>query len=181
MHTRWKPFLPALQLLSVVFVALSLIPAGAHLFALPNKLALADTEYLLVQQIYRGWSLFALAVLPALGLTLLHALALRERTARFVPALIALGCMLASQAIFWIWTQPANRATESWTRIPTNFAELRTQWEYSHAVAACFVLAALIFLVWSVLERADSVHVRKTRPKVIQGRTVYRAVRTIRR
>src|SRR5687767_14676805 len=110
-----KWFLPTLQLLSLFFVGLALIPAGAHLSELPNKLWLSDADYLRVQQIYRGWWLFAFAVMPAVLLTLLHALALRQRMARFLPALGAFGCMLASQVIFWIWTYPANRATLSWT------------------------------------------------------------------
>src|SRR5262245_23280545 len=101
---RW--FLPAVQLLSLLFVGLALIPAGAHLFELPNKLALKDSDYLVVQQIYRGWWLFAFAILPALIFTGVHAFAVRARWSRFIPALGAFLCMLATQAIFWIWTYP---------------------------------------------------------------------------
>jgi ABC-type uncharacterized transport system permease subunit len=181
MLTLPRRFLPALQLLSMIFVALCLVPAGAHLFALPNKLALSDEDYLLVQGIYRGWWMFAFAVLPAIALTWLHAWAVRTERARFVPALSAALCMLASQAIFWIWTYPASHQTESWTRLTENFATLRTQWEYSHAAAACVVMAAFVCLVWSILERSDTNRSRQTRPTLVQGRTVYRAVRTIRR
>ena len=176
-----KWLLPAVQLLSLLFVALSLIPAGAHLFELPNKLALSDANYLLVQQLYRGWWLFAFAILPALFFTLVHALAVRHRRTRFVPALGAFLCMLATQVIFWIWTFPANHATQSWTTMPADFATLRAQWEYSHAAAACFALAGFGLLVWSVVDLMGALHARQTRPTLIQGRTVYRTLRTIRR
>jgi hypothetical protein len=171
-------FLPILQVLSLLFVALALIPAGAHLFELPNKLGLLDADYLRVQQIYRGWWMFAFAVIPALIFTLLHALALRARLERFIPALGAFVCMLGTQAIFWIWTYPANRATLDWTQMPAHFAALRAQWEYSHAAAACLALAAFVLLVWSIVDPAGAVRGRQTRPTLIQGRTVYRAVRT---
>ena len=175
---RW--FLPAVQLLSLLFVGLALIPAGAHLFELPNKLALKDSDYLVVQQIYRGWWLFALAILPALLFTAVHAFVVRARWSRFIPALGAFLCMLATQAIFWIWTYPANRQTANWTEIPATFTTLRAQWEFSHAAAACFALLAFALLVWSVVDLAGAVQARHTRPRVIQGRTVYRVLRSIR-
>ena len=179
MPKKW--FLPALQLLSLLFVGLALIPAGAHLFELPNKVGLSDADYLRVQQIYRGWWLFAFAVFPALLFTLLHAFALRGRMERFLPALGAFVCMLATQAIFWIWTYPANHATTSWTAMPTGFSALRAQWEYSHAAAACFALVGFALLVWSVVDPMGAMRARHTRPTLVHGRSVYRAVGTIRR
>jgi hypothetical protein len=175
-----KWYLPALQLLSLLFVALALIPAGAHLFELPNKLALTDRDYLLVQQVYRGWWLFGLAVIPALFLTLAHAIAVRERAERFVPALGAFLCMLATQVIFWIWTQPANRATSNWTEMPEAFDRLRAQWEYSHAAAALFALMGFALLAWSIVDLVGAAHARRLRPRLIHGRTVYRDTPTIR-
>ncbi len=181
MRMLGKWFLPAVQLLSLLFVGLALIPAGAHLFELPNKLALKDSDYLLVQQIYRGWWLFALAIVPALIFTGVHALLVRARWARFIPALGAFLSMLATQLIFWLWTYPANRQTENWTAMPPDFATLRAQWEYSHAAAACFALLAFVLLVWSVVDLAGVLQARHTRPRVLQGRTVYRVIRTIQR
>ncbi len=173
-----KWLLPTVQLLSLLFVGLALIPAGAHLFELPNKLALSGADYLLVQQLYRGWWLFALVILPALALTLVHALLVRERRARFVPALGAFLCMLATQVIFWTWTYPANRATENWTQMPAGFDVLRAQWESSHAAAACFALVGFALLVWSVIDLGGELQARQTRPTLVQGRTVYRTART---
>jgi len=41
----------ALQLLAVILLALSLVPGGAHLFALPNKIDLPSEQYFIVQAI----------------------------------------------------------------------------------------------------------------------------------
>jgi hypothetical protein len=49
--------LKVVQFLALVLTALALVPAGAHLFALPNKINLAAEQYFIVQNIYRGWSL----------------------------------------------------------------------------------------------------------------------------
>jgi hypothetical protein len=42
--------------LSLLFAALALAPAMAHLLELPNKINLSREDYLKVQQIYRGWA-----------------------------------------------------------------------------------------------------------------------------
>jgi hypothetical protein len=42
--------------LSLLFVALALAPAMAHLLELLNKINLSREQYLVVQQIYRGWA-----------------------------------------------------------------------------------------------------------------------------
>ena len=41
-------------------------PALAHLLELPNKIGLSRDDYLIVQQIYRGWALLGIVVLSAL-------------------------------------------------------------------------------------------------------------------
>lgn len=54
------------RFLSLLFAALALAPALAHLFELPNKLGLSRDEYLAVQQIYSGWALLGFVVWAAL-------------------------------------------------------------------------------------------------------------------
>lgn len=49
------------RFLSLVFVALALGPSLAHLMELPNKIDLPRDQYLVVQQIYRGWQLLGIA------------------------------------------------------------------------------------------------------------------------
>jgi hypothetical protein len=59
------------------------VPAGAHLFALPNKIVLDSARYFTVQDGYRGWSLFGFILLGALVVNLGLALLLRRRPVRF--------------------------------------------------------------------------------------------------
>jgi hypothetical protein len=47
--------LRVVQFLAVLLTALALVPSGAHLFELPNKIDLARDAYLTVQGIYAGW------------------------------------------------------------------------------------------------------------------------------
>ena len=39
-----------------MLTALALVPSGAHLAALPNKMAMAQAAYFVAQQIYAGWA-----------------------------------------------------------------------------------------------------------------------------
>ncbi len=69
---------PAFQFIALVLAALALIPAGAHFFELPNKMALDGQAYLTVQQIYAGWSLFGIALIGSLAANLALAVAVRR-------------------------------------------------------------------------------------------------------
>ncbi|WP_271898369.1 hypothetical protein [Candidatus Phyllobacterium onerii] len=56
-----------IQFLAIVISALALIPAGAHLAALPNKIALPQADYFTVQGIYYGWPFLDCCGLPGLS------------------------------------------------------------------------------------------------------------------
>jgi len=143
--------------LATIFVALSLVPAGAHLFELPNKLSLATDDYMRVQQIYRGWSLFGFVVLPAILLSLIHAAMLRRSAPRpFRWAVAGFLCMALGHVVFWMFTYPANALTENWARTPAAFDAVRLQWEMSHAVNALLSFAALTCLVVSILSKREA-------------------------
>jgi hypothetical protein len=45
-----------LQFVAMVLTALALVPGGAHLFALANKIHLSESDYFVAQGIYRGWA-----------------------------------------------------------------------------------------------------------------------------
>jgi len=143
------------QFLALVLIALALVPSGAHLFALPNKIDLARDQYFVVQNIYRGWALFGIVLFGALIANLAHALLLRGRGTPFVPALIAFYCIALSLVVFFIWTYPANQATDNWTVIPANWEQLRRQWEYSHAANALVTFIAFCAVSLSVLTRPE--------------------------
>jgi hypothetical protein len=135
---------------AILLTALSLVPAGAHLAALPNKIALDQDAYFVVQGIYRGWALFGFVLISAILANLVLAFMLRGG-AGYLPALVAFLLMTATLAVFFIWTFPANQATDNWTVAPENWQALKAQWEYSHAANAVITFLALCSLVVAVL------------------------------
>ena len=149
-------FLDALQFLSLVVVGLALIPAGAHLFELPNKIGLPPEQYMIVQNIYRGWALFGIVAMTAPLLAIAHAIAVRAYTGPMLLSLAAALCLVATLAIFFMFTYPMNVASSNWTVTPENFETARRQWEYSHAVNAVLTLAAFATLTLSVLTSRPS-------------------------
>jgi hypothetical protein len=80
-------------------------------------------------------------------------IAARGEPRKFALALTAFLCILTTQIIFWVFTQPVNRATRNWTDLPTDWPRLRVQWEYSHGAAAVLNLAALIVLLVAIVPR----------------------------
>lgn len=142
----------AVRFLSLLFCALALAPALAHLLELPSKIGLPRDEYFVVQQIYRGWWMLGIVVFGALLSTLALTIVVRKRPGELGPALTAFLCIVATQAIFWTFTFPANQQTANWTLLPDNWQELRMRWEYSHAASAMLNLVALIAVIIAVLK-----------------------------
>src|SRR5262245_25060179 len=140
-----------MRLLVVVSVALCLVPAGAHFFELPNKMSLSMAEYMTVQKIYAGWSLFGIAIAAALLVTLTHTFIMRADRTAYVLSLTGFLCIAATQVIFWTFTYPMNVARNNWTVTPEDFETVRRQWEYSHAVNAVLTFVALMAITLSVL------------------------------
>ncbi len=139
------------RFLSLFLTALALGPALAHLLALPNKILLPREQYLVVQQIYRGWALLGFLVYGAiLFIVVVTFLSRRERRAMALAA-AAVSCLLAAQVVFWSFTFPVNQSTHNWTVLPDAWEPLRRQWEYSHAAGALLTVAAMVLLILSVL------------------------------
>ena len=69
--------------LAVVLTALALVPAGAHIFELWNKIALSQQDYFKVQGIYRGWALFGFVLCGAIAANFALALTLRRQPKAF--------------------------------------------------------------------------------------------------
>jgi hypothetical protein len=127
--------------------------AGAHALELPNKIGMGAQDYFVAQQLYRGWNRLGY-VLAAELVGMLAVIVLYRKDRRVLPpAALALAALVAAQAIFWIWTFPANQATGNWTVQPENWEALRAQWEYSHLAGAGFQLLALAALIVAVLRR----------------------------
>src|SRR3954466_14291963 len=81
-----------LQILALLVTALALVPAGAHFFEFPNKINLSRESYFTVQNLYRGWQFFGIAVVGALLLNGVLAFMLRGEGQTFGYALAA--CLL---------------------------------------------------------------------------------------
>jgi hypothetical protein len=139
------------QFIAIIATALYLVPTGAHLFELLNKMALTPTEYLTVQKIYAGWSLVGVVLGVALLATLAHALLVRADRTSFAWSLEAFVALAATQGLFWAFTYPVNAATRFWTVPPDSFEVARSQWEYSHAASAALTFAALVAIVVAAL------------------------------
>lgn len=143
--------LKSVQFLALIFTALAMIPYGAHLFALPNKIGMTQEQYFVAQAAYRGWALVGIVLFPAMLLNIVLAYLLRGERPGFAWAVAACVCMAATLPIFFTWTYPGNVATQNWTVVPANWAELRWQWEYSHAVNAVLMFASFCLLALAVL------------------------------
>ena len=143
--------LRAVQFLAVLLTALAFVPAGAHLFELPNKIDLPRDAYLTVQGIYAGWAWFGIVDLAALVLNVVLAVRLRRQRPAVYFAWAAALCFVAFFAIFFTWTFPANQATANWTAMPDDWSGLRREWEYSHTANAVVMLIALCSVTLSVI------------------------------
>jgi hypothetical protein len=141
--------------LAVVLTALSLVPAGAHLFELLNKIDLAAEQYFIIQTIYRGWNLFGFVLVPAMIANFVLAAMVRMRPFAATMAFLAGACMVATLLIFFVWVEPANRATDYWTTIPVNWEALRRQWEFGHAANALVTFIAFCSVTLAALNAKE--------------------------
>lgn len=152
-RSGWFSFVELAWFVTVVASALAMGAALAHAFELPNKIGMNEADYYAAQQSYRGWN--QLAILLSIQATGILAFAISMRRVR--PILwrmcVAGAAFLASQAIFWLFTFPANLATDSWTLMPPHWEALRAQWEYSHLAGAAFQVIAFSFVLLALQRR----------------------------
>jgi len=141
------------RFLALLFAALALAPALAHVFQLPNKMGLSRAEYETVQKLYEGWAWLGVIVAAALITTAVLAILVRSRPNELGWVVAALICIAGTQLVFWVWTFPVNQQTSNWTLLPENWVALRVQWEYSHAASAVLNFMALVALICSTLVR----------------------------
>jgi len=138
------------RVLSIVTVALYLVPTGAHLFELAGKLAMSPAEYMATQRIYDGWALFGIVLFVAILLALIHAILRRHERRVFALSLVAFVCLVGTLGVFSVFTYPMNVASNNWTTMPEPFEMARRQWEYSHAASALLTFLALVALTTAV-------------------------------
>jgi amino acid transporter len=119
---------------------------------LPNKIHLSRSDYLIVQQIYRGWAKLGVFLVLAFVATLLLSIATKHQTNIFIFNILACIFITIGLVIFFLFTFPANQQTYNWTMLPDNWEKLRRQWEYSHAVNAGIYFIAFVLLAISVVK-----------------------------
>lgn len=139
------------QFLSIVLAALCLVPSGAHLLELPNKIGLETETYRTVRQLYQGWALSGIVLVGAIASTALLAYLSQPQGAPALLALAAFAFLVATLVSFFVFILPVNQATENWTVLPANWTELRPRWEYAHAANAGLNFFALVCVVLSAL------------------------------
>ena len=139
------------QFIALVLTALALVPVGAHLFALPNKIGMDETDYFVAQRIYDGWAVLGVVLIGAIIANAAAAIASRRQAWPAALAGLAALLMVATLAIFFAFTFPANQATANWTTAPDDWQALRRQWEVSHAVNAVITFAAFCSLSLAVI------------------------------
>lgn len=148
-------FLRTWRWLTLMFVALSLAPALAHLLEMPAKMRYEGPLWLTISQTLYGafgtvgGAFEAAAVFTTVVLVLL----VRRRHPAFGWTLLAALCMLLAHAAFWIWLAPVNAtvAASTLATLPENWTALRSQWEYTHAARAVLQAVALGALAFSVV------------------------------
>jgi hypothetical protein len=144
-----------IRFLAIVVTGLTVIAPGAHLFELPGKFHMSADDYFIVQRIYLGWWMVGLFLPAAFVVDLALAVAVKRDTSAFRLAIAAAALIAVNLAIFVVWTQPANVATENWAVRPENWETLRQQWEYSHAVNAGVTFLAFCAATLAALRGAS--------------------------
>lgn len=155
--------LVALQLLALLALAITMACSVAHALEFPGKMRLPKEQYFVVQKIYvPGFTLAGIAEVGALPL-LLALLFLTPRDSNaFGLTLGALLAQAAVQIVFWVATQPVNKAwlaglqmgrageaffgTARGGRPAGDWTALRNRWEYSHIARAVLATGALMLL-----------------------------------
>lgn len=139
--------------LGIILTALALVPSGAHLFSLVNKIGLTQEDYFVAQSLYRGWSIFGIVLISALAANVVLAILLRGQGRSFYLAAAAALLIGMTLVIFFAEIYPVNQATNNWTVIPDNWIVLRVQWEFAHAINAAITFLALCCVTAAALAK----------------------------
>src|SRR2546430_7090771 len=120
--------LSVLQILTVLIVSVAMAAALAHVLEMPGKMRLAKDEYFAVQRIYYPGFTFAGISEPVGFLSILILLFVRPReTLGFWLTLAALGGLMGTQIIYWVFVHPVNKVwlrNQSLGRVGSGFFSL---------------------------------------------------------
>ena len=156
----------ALQIAALLLVATAWALAFAHAAEYPGKMRLDRDAYLAVQAIYYPGFTIGGASEPLSSLALIALLAVTpSASTAFWLIAGALLATLATQAVFWLVTQPVNRIWLKGEKLgaagagffatrgaapDADWASLRDRWERSHLVRAGLMSFAFVALAFAV-------------------------------
>jgi hypothetical protein len=161
-----------LQILAVIFVAVALTTSLAHALEYPGKLRLTKEQYLAVQPTYYPGFTFAGGSEPLSIITLLVLTFMTSAAIPFWLTLGALVALVASHAVYWLFTHPVNnfwlegfelkgagkaffgadplRRAAGSTGAKPDWTVLRDRWETSHIIRAVLTAVGFVMLVTAV-------------------------------
>ena len=156
----------ALQIVTVLVVAVTMALALAHALELPGKMRLSKEEYRAVQPIYYpGFTLAGFAGPLGIVLTIVLLFITPSGTVDFWLTLAALVGLNGVEAVYWLFTHPVNKfwlddkqlsragssffsiGAEAGSSRPPSWTALRDRWEYSHVARAVLAFASFGALV----------------------------------
>jgi hypothetical protein len=152
-----------LQLITLLLLAVTMACSVGHALEFPGKRRLSKEPYFIVQTIYYpGFTLAGIAEFAALPMLLVLLLVTPRDTAAFGLTGGALITQAALQIIFWVVTQPVNKAWVSEIRMgrggeaffgtgrggrpSADWTALRDRWEYSHLARGVLATGGLMLL-----------------------------------
>lgn len=161
--------LSILQILTVVVVAVAMALSLAHALELPGKMRLEKETYYAMQRIYYpGFTIGGISEPVSIILTIILLFFIPTGSTEFWLTLVTLLGLIGMQAVYWLFTHPVNKfwvegeklsgvgsgffsfGTKKEEIRPSDWMELRDQWEYSHVARAGFALVSLIALVIAI-------------------------------
>jgi hypothetical protein len=158
----------ALQVTTLLFVAIAMALALAHALELPGKMRLSKDEYLTVQPIYYPGFTVGGAAEPLSLLLLVALMLVTPPGSSFWLTAGAFATLAAAHATYWVLTHPVNNfwlknvelhglgGSFFAVRLPgrtgtaDDWTALRNRWEFSHVVRAVLSLASLILLAAAI-------------------------------
>jgi hypothetical protein len=161
--------LQALQVATVMLVALAMTFVVAHAAEYPGKLRLSREEYLATQTIYYpGFTLGGISEIASVIALGVLAYMVRDTAAVFWLTVAAFVALAALHAVFWLVTQPVNnfwvrdvKMKGAGTRFfgvnagehghQPDWTELRDRWERSHIIRAALGVLGLLLLTISLV------------------------------
>ncbi|MUG91400.1 DUF1772 domain-containing protein [Scytonema sp. UIC 10036] len=166
-------FLKTWRLITLILVALYMGLEFSHALELPAKMQYDGLLYVTVQntlyQYFGAPGPGAIITVGALICSIVLLFLVRKRHPAFQWTLAGtIFLALAFPVIYFSFIEPVNRVVEQTTpqSLPTNWVELRNQWEYAHATNFVLTLIGFSALLISILVDTPVKHSRDSAKQI---------------